>query len=120
MALSKKMKIRAANELKRLLNAESDLYEFMRYMIPNFIEAEHLKTICSKLKDVAEGRCKRLIVVTPPRHGKSETTSINFPAWYLGNHPQEQIIACSYSADLATTFSEATRRVIQSKRYQRI
>ena len=109
-----------ASELRKLIMAEDDLYEFMRYTIPNFIEAEHLRKMCDKLMEVANGKCKRLMIVTPPRHGKSETTSIQFPAWYLGNNPQEQIIACSYSADLATTFSEATRRIVQSEKYQRL
>ena len=109
-----------ASELKRLIKAEDDLYEFMRYIIPNFIEAPHLHKIATKLMQVAKGECKRLMIITPPRHGKSETTSIQFPAWFLGNNPQEQIIACSYSADLATTFSEATRRIVQSPKYQRL
>jgi hypothetical protein len=34
------------------------------------------------------GDFKRLIISMPPRHGKSLTASVYFPAWYLGLHPE--------------------------------
>ena len=37
----------------------------------------------------------RLIVTMPPRHSKSLNVSENFPAWYLGRHPDQRIIAAS-------------------------
>jgi len=57
------------------------------------------------------------MVFMPPRHGKSEIASIRFPAWYLGRNPQKQVIGCSYSADLAHTFSKAIRDTIMSELY---
>jgi len=58
---------------------------------------------------VARGECKRLIIEMPPRHGKSETTSVKFPAWYLGRHPQRRIITASHTATLAARFSMRAR-----------
>lgn len=60
------------------------------------------------------------MVFMPPRHLKSETCSIRFPAWALGRDPQRQIIGCSYAEELAYTFSYAVRETIESDRYQRL
>ena len=60
------------------------------------------------------------MVFMPPRHLKSETCSIRFPAWYLGRNPQKQIIGCSYAFDLANTFSYAVRETILTPQYQRV
>ena len=60
------------------------------------------------------------MVFMPPRHLKSETCSIRFPAWALGRNPQRQIIGCSYAEDLAYTFSYAVRETIESDKYQKL
>lgn len=82
--------------------------------------AGHLALLGEKLEEIESGRIKRLMVFLPPRHGKSELCSIRFPAWYLGRHPQAQIIGCSYAESLAYTFSYATRETIRSPEYQRL
>ncbi len=45
-----------------------------------------------------------------PTHN-SELVSVRFPAWYMGRHPERHIIACSYAADLAHTFSRQARNL---------
>lgn len=59
--------------------------------------------------EVEDGRCKRLIVTMPPRHGKSETTSVKFPAHYLGRYPDRRVILSSHTAGLALRFSMRAR-----------
>lgn len=54
----------------------------------------------------------------PPRHGKSELASINFPGWLLGNYPEKEIITVSYSAELALDFGSKTRDLVNSEAYQ--
>lgn len=56
----------------------------------------------------------------PPRHGKSQLASINFPSWYLGRNPEKEIIAASYSADLAQDFGAKTRDIVNSDIYHYI
>jgi len=58
---------------------------------------------------VERGDIRRLIVEMPPRHGKSETTTVKFPAWYLGRHPDHRIIIASHTASLAARFSMRAR-----------
>lgn len=75
--------------------------------------AAHLDMLCAALHDVDAGTCKRLIVNMPPRHGKSEVISKGFPGWYLGRHPDREVMLISYGADLAEDFSRINREKIR-------
>lgn len=108
----------AAQELLRRRKARRSLLDFTQYTMPGYINARHLTLLASKLEAVASGEIKRLIVIMPPRHGKSEIASIRFPAFYLGKNQQSQIIGCSYAENLAYTFSYAIRETISGERYQ--
>src|SRR3974377_39351 len=55
----------------------------------------HLEALAAKLEEVRRGACQRLIINIPPRHLKSHTASIAFPAWLLGHEPAKQILAIS-------------------------
>lgn len=45
----------------------------------------------------------------PPRHGKSLTTTVRFPAWWLGRNPEKRVIIAAHTASLAYTFSRRVR-----------
>lgn len=60
------------------------------------------------------------MITMPPRHGKSQLASINFPAWYLGKNPENEIITSSYASDLALDFGSKTRRLVDDEMYQSI
>jgi len=70
--------------------------------------------------DVAKGLSPRLMILMPPRAGKSELASKTFPAWHLGRHPDHEMIACSYNLDLAMDFSKKIKTVIDSDAYQQV
>lgn len=61
-----------------------------------------------------------LIVTVPPRHGKSQQCSIDFPAWYLGRNPEKEIIISSYSAELALEFGGKTRDKVSSAQFKAV
>lgn len=92
--------------------------EFCTYCDHGYQTPPHLKLLCSELDKVERGTTKRLMVFMPPRHGKSETTSRKFPAYYLGKNPDENIILASYGYLLAKSFSKATRDLMESRRYR--
>lgn len=102
----------AARELAR-----RHLLPFILRMKPGYIPGWVHKDICLRLekfaKDVQEGREPRLMLQMPPRHGKSEIASINFPAWYLGQAPDHEIISCSYAGSLALSFSRKVRQILR-------
>lgn len=71
--------------------------------------APHLSLLNRKLTDVLAGRCRRLIVSMPPRHGKSELVSKYFPALYLGTWPDRRVILTSYEAGFAANWGRKVR-----------
>ncbi len=50
----------------------------------------------------------------------SELVSRRLPAYILGKRPDAQIIACSYSADLAQRMNRDTQRIIDDTRYREL
>ena len=66
---------------------------------------------------MAEKRSPRLMIQMPPRGGKSEIASVNFPPWHLGRYPDHGIIAASYASNLALKMSRKARGVVRDPRY---
>ncbi len=80
----------------------------------------YLDLICSRLDDVVSGKTRNLMVTIPPRHLKSICVSVALPAFFLGHNPSAQVLAVSYGQELAKTFAEDTRKVMESDFYRRI
>ena len=82
------------------------------------------KDICRRLekfsRDVAAKLSPRLMLFMPPRSGKSELVSRCFSAWHLGHFPTDEIIACSYAASLANSFSRKVREILRDPAYRTI
>jgi hypothetical protein len=76
--------------------------------------------ICSALDYVADRQIDRLMIFTPPQHGKSQLTSINFPAYWLGRFPDDPVIITSYGASLAENKSRHARVVVESDEFARL
>ena len=105
-------------ERERKSKARQSLLAFTEYTHADYRPAPHHVRICEALEAVARGDCRRLMVFMPPRHGKSELASRRFPAWYLGAHPSNQIIAASYNSELASDFGRDVRNIVASREYQ--
>ena len=124
----KGVKQQAAEELDRELASRT----LARRRLLHFVQRFHTKyqpgwvhhDICRRLekfsKDVAEKRSPRLLILTPPRLGKSEIGSRKFPAWHLGQYPDHEFISASNSASLALTFSRHIRELLRSPSYQNV
>lgn len=108
----------AATELLARRRARTDLIAFSRYTLASYKEAPHHRLIAEKLEAVERGEITRLMIFMPPRHGKSELASRRFPAWFLGRHPQEEVIAASYNSDLAADFGREVRGIVNSTEYR--
>jgi predicted phage terminase large subunit-like protein len=86
-------------------------------MWPGYRPSHHHRKLADALERVARGECKRLIITMPPRHGKSMLASEFFPAWYLGQHPDNAIIHASYSQELVDMFGRKIRNQIKDELY---
>ena len=111
---------RTENEL-----ALGNLDYFIR-MFWNVVETKqlvwgwHLDAIAIHLEAVYRGIIKRLIINIPPRHMKSLSVSVFFPAWVWLQNPSERFLFSSYAQSLSTRDSVKMRRIIESPRYKEL
>jgi predicted phage terminase large subunit-like protein len=111
-------------EMASRVLARRRLLPFVQRMNERYDAGWVHEDICHRLEkfsdDVAKGLSPRLMLLMPPRHGKSELASKNFPAWHLGRHPDHEFIACSYNLSLAMGFSRKVKQIIDDPSYQSV
>lgn len=73
----------------------------------------HINLISDRLRDVAFKPNKRLMIFTPPRHGKSTIVSHWFPVWFFSWFPDKRMVLASYETDTAVSWSRKVRDTIQ-------
>jgi predicted phage terminase large subunit-like protein len=101
-----------------------------------FVNNWHIDAICDHLQAVAlsftndaiergklegtvqAGAIRRLIINIPPRHMKSLSVSVMFPAWLWARLPWLRFLFMSYAESLSIRDSVKCRRIIQSDWYQ--
>lgn len=114
---------RAKRELA-IRKAREHLLPFIKLNHRHYVTGWFNRELClimeEFLQDVFTGKKPRILIEAPPRSGKSEVVSRNFPAWALGLDPELEIINTSYSADLASTFNKAAQLIIDSDTYHEI
>lgn len=108
----------------RIEKSKQSLLHFTTHTKPDFITGWFNEIIARELQqfyqDVIDGKQPRLMIFAPPRSGKSELFSRRFPAWAFGKNPDLQMIACSYSADLASRMNRDVQRIMDDESYQSI
>ena len=104
--------------------AKRRLLPFVQRLNPRYDAGWVHKDICRRLEkfsdDVAKGLSPRLMILMPPRHGKSELASRMFPAWHLGRHMDHEVIACAYNVSLAMSFSRKVKEAMDDPSYQSV
>jgi hypothetical protein len=99
-------------ELLRRQDASQSLIRFTEFTNPRYETAAIHRQIAEQLERVERGEIDRLMLLVPPRHGKSELASRRFPAFYLGRQPHKQFISASGTGTLAEDFGRDVRNVI--------
>lgn len=100
--------------------ARRGLIEFTRYTYPLYVAEEAHRLIASRLEAVLRGEIDRLMVFAPPQHGKSELTSVRFPAFWMAHRPDDPVILTSYGASLAQGFSRQARDLVEGTQYREL
>jgi len=116
-ALDPKVKLEMA---KRTL-ARRSLIQFTKRFYPvynpGWVHHDIARRLEHFMQQVEERKSPRLMLLVPPRHGKSELASIRFPAFALGHHPEWEIINCGYNLDLPMKFSRRVREIVRDPGY---
>lgn len=109
----------AARNLSRV-----NLLAFIKATFPSYEVGWFHREICACLQkfiaDVADRKSPRLILTIPPRHGKSQIVSREFPPWTFGIFPDWEIISASYGADLAIKMGRDVQNIMESDEYAEI
>lgn len=110
--------------------AERSLADFIRigwkYIDPaDYITNWHIDAIAEHLEAVTFGDVRRLIINIPPRHMKSLSVSVAWPAWVWAQEkrsplsgPQVGFLSTSYAQRLSVRDSVKCRRLVDSPWYQ--
>ena len=100
--------------------ARSDLLDFTCFTMPEYEVSWHHVQFCKWVEKLLKGDLDRLMILVPPRHGKSELISRRLPAYALGQNPDLKVIGCSYSAALASSLNRDVQRIIDTDRYREL
>lgn len=76
--------------------------------------------LAKKLDLVERGEIKRLIIIAPPRFGKSWMSSVTFPTYYLAKNSHHKVMAVSYNSSLVSSFGRHARNMVLSDAYYNI
>jgi predicted phage terminase large subunit-like protein len=110
------------SEMASRVLARRSLLQFTKKTHPSYQAGWVHDDICRRLQrfsqQVRERKSPRLMLLMPPRHGKSELASIRFPAWHLGHAPQHEIINVGYNLDLPMRFSRKVREILRDPIYR--
>ena len=79
----------------------------------------HITAIAYQLERIRRGEITRLIINMPPRHLKSLTVSVAFPAYLLGLEPWHRIFAISYGIELSSKHASDFRSIVKSAWFRR-
>lgn len=111
----------AQRELASRELARRDLLHFIKRTMPqynaNWVHRELADALIQFYADVQARKSPRLVIALPPRFGKSELSSIRFPAWALGKDPSLEVVLASYAANLSDEFSKKTRELLRDDDY---
>lgn len=87
----------AAAELLKRRTARNNLTDFATYTNAAYQAEPVHELIAGRLDAVQRGELKRLIVIMPELHGKSELAAIRFPAYVIGTTPGTSIVLSGHT-----------------------
>jgi predicted phage terminase large subunit-like protein len=96
--------------------ARRQLLDFCQRLDRQYKTPAHVRASAALLEDVEAGRRSRVIVLEPPRHGKSRLLQL-FTAWYLGRNPERNVVTCSHGQELADRNSRLSRACLEDDRW---
>ncbi len=99
-------------ELKRR-QLRKNYGDYVEYSNPGFYMTKFHRYLCDEIQAFLEHESdlamEILCLSVPPRHGKSFTVTETLPSWFLGNHPDSNVILCGYEGTFAEGFSRRNR-----------
>lgn len=119
------------NRVEKVVRAHDELITFTKLMMPHpdapedvrfslYQDALHHRAIAAALEEVEKGGIRKLIIIAPPRHGKTELTSKKLVAWYAGRHPDHHVIFGTYNENYAKDVGREVRETVLSPAFGQV
>jgi predicted phage terminase large subunit-like protein len=92
------------------------LSEWLKAVTPAYKwDWAYLMFLRAELEKVFSGETKRLMVMMPPRHGKTAMVTVRFPVWWMEQRAGLRVIVATYNQTLANKFSRMSRKLAQMR-----
>jgi predicted phage terminase large subunit-like protein len=119
------MALKQASEklLKRLriIRARKNFLDYCHYVDPTFCAGRPQRIVGNEIQAwIDSPEPYILIIVEPPRHGKSQMCSRLLPGYLMGRYPDDKMLAASFVKDLAETLSRDAQRYMVSEAYAEV
>lgn len=123
MALSIEQQLRLRqlerDELIRKARA-GNLLAYTKLTFPAYEINWHHRVTAQYLNKFIRREIRRLIIMEPPRYGKTELTSRRLPALIHGVYSDDEILAASYNSDLASDNTIDVQRIMDTAPHRMI
>ncbi len=111
--------------------ARESLIPFTQLMLPDPMDFDNPlatryeamrphKAMAAVIEEVEAGRYLRVIMVAPPRHGKTELVQRKGIPWIVGRDPYRSVIFATYNDTFAKDIGANVRECMESERYQMV
>jgi len=100
--------------------ARRNYLDFVLYLKPDYKVKWFHKYLADQLTLFEQGKIKKLMVLMPPQHGKSELTTRNFPAYLAGKNPNRRSVVVSYNDGMSNGFNRSIQRAIDNPNYMQV
>lgn len=119
MTQEEKIEVLRLLEMRRKLEARDSL-EMYAEVVGGVKPARHHLLLIDGLEAIEAKMLDVLLVMMPPGSAKSTYSSVLFPAWYLGRHPDKCVIAASHTQELADRFGRRVRNLYAGGEHQEV
>lgn len=111
-----------APQILRAALARRSFSRFCQEVYPGGFEiAAHHALMISYLEKLIDGRIRRLMITTAPRHGKTTLGSILLPCYVLGRDPKrEAVVAVSYGSELSESWGRKIKGIMSDGPFRNI
>lgn len=86
---------------------------FLKRVTPDWTwDLPHFQILKPHLQQILDGTPKKILVMMPVRHGKSQFATVRFAAAYLRKYPGNRVVVGAYNKDFGTSFARAIKRIL--------
>ena len=107
----------AAEELLARRAARKQVAAFVGFTKPDYILKPFHEAIARALDAFEAGETRKLMVLMPPQHGKTELVTRRYTSYRLGTQPNTKVAICAFAAEIAEGFGRDIQRIVDSEEY---